>query len=403
MKIRKIGVLLVFTMLLFVTGCSDKDNTENTEDGKVSLEEIRKEAETFSYKGTGIDVSNADIIIPDSQTIYDLTFDLRVDSPEQIEEKFFEDLELFMNVSEVNRENVIYIFRDENAVDTHIPIDEAKDEEKYNANSCLIYCDGTYSKVLFNTSYMCEMGCNTIPTELTQDTTDYSDYIWGYRGLDLGVYTKTYYIPDDDISGVSYKLYNGEVKLQDAIAYVEEHIQDYNFAGSPYLDYKVYKVDVRRLDDTTYYYQFKVKACYDGISFNKDAALGTTEGRYPVAEDHIVSMYEGDSIGYIWASCHSYDYLELGKEYTEFITLEEACRLLDEKLAKKTAFEISSIELLYVTEFTFAPDDELLARVETVECYPVYHFVVKHPGLSGYSAIYFDVKVDTGEVLVSQY
>lgn len=400
MKKSKLFKLFVVVILLFATGCNGNNTKKEL---AVSLDDIRKEAENFSYDGTSIDVSSADIIIPESQTIYDLTFDLRVDSAEDIEEKFFEDLELYMNVSEINTDNVLYCFREETE-NVCVPFDEVTNEQKNNTNSCLIYCDGTYSKVLYNTSYMCEMGCNTIPTELTQDTTDYSENIWGYRGLDIGVYEKTYYIPDDDVSGVSYKLYDGEVNLQDAINYVEEHIKsDYNFAGSEYLDYKVFRVDVRRLDETTYYYQFKIKACYDGISFNKDAALSMTEEGYPIAESHIVSMYENESLGYIWASCHSYDYLELGKEYTEYITIEEACRVVDEKLTNETAFEVDTIELLYLTEFCFESEADIGAKVDSVICYPVYHFSVKNPSLSGYTAIYFDVRVDTGEVLISKY
>ena len=403
MKIGKLRLLFVFIMLLFVTGCSDKDNTENTEDGKVSLEEIRKEAETFSYKGTGIDVSNADIIIPDSQTIYDLTFDLKNDSAENVEERFFEDMERYMNVSEIDKENVLYSIK-LGGQNVCIPYDEVTDEEKNITNSTLIYCDGTYSKLLYKTSNMCEMGCNTIPTELTQDTTDYSDYIWGYRGLNLGVYTKTYYIPDDDISGVSYKLYNGEVKLQDAIDYVEEHIKtDYNFAGVPYLDYKVCKVDVRRLDDTTYYYEFKVKTCYEGMAFIKDSELIMSDDNYPLVASYYVSMYEGDSLDFIRASCYSYDNMELGKEYTEYISLEEACRLIDKELTNKSEFEIDSIELSYLTEYCFDPEDETGSKVDYVTCYPVYHFSVKNPGKSGYTVAYFDVKVDTGEILITQY
>lgn len=413
-KSRK--VIYMLTALVLLTGCSKKqqDNTELV--CNRTLAEIRQEAEDFHYVSDSIDCSEARVIIPDTEHIYDLSIDLRSRSSDVVKQEFLDNVRRLTGDNQVDMSKACYMVLEVSEADENgdrevsnikVGMDAATDAQKADSNTCLVYNDGRYSQVLWQSSFMCELSDNALPTMLTGDETDYSDD-WGYRALDLGKFVHTYYIPQDDISDVSYHLYDDYVRLTDAVQYVQEHIKtDYYFVGSELLDYTVYRVDVRELSDGVYYYQFYLKAGYDGISFNKDNSMGlednSDEHNNIFAESHLASMVESDTLAFIWSSCHSYEHIDLGKEHQSYISLADACRAIEQVVTDGRCFKIDSVELLYWTSFYYEVDFYTYTEGPAeVNCRPVYHFVIENPEISGYQSLYFDVDVETGEVIVTK-
>lgn len=417
MREGKRKAICILAALMLLTGCAKKqqENTELVCDR--TLAEIKEEAEDFRYVSDSIDCSDTRVIIPDTEQINDLSIDLRSRSQDVVEQEFFDNVKRLTGDNQVDLSKAYYLVlevseKDENGEfevsNIKVGMNAATDEQRADANSCLIYNDGRYSQVLWQSSFMCELSDNALAKMLTGDENDYSDYNGGYRILDMGKYEKTYRIPEDDISDVSYRLYDGDVSLEDAIRYVEEHIKtDYYFVGSELLDYVVYKVDVRELNNGVYYYQFYLKARYDGISFNKDETIGLEESsdehNQTFAVEHLASMVESDALAYIWSCCHSYESIDLGTEHESYISLEDACRAIEQVVTDSKCFEIDSIELLYWTSFYYEESFyETRKGPSFVNCRPVYHFVVGNPGISGYNSLYFDVDIETGEVIVTK-
>lgn len=390
---RGISAFLLLSMLGVCFGCEKQDRQEE----KVSLEDVRQEARDFSFQGKNFTLSKEQIHIPDTEVVSELSFHVDNDDPDIIEKRFVGNLKKLMQVSEVDKSKVKYYIKNLNKEEGYdiAPITEASDEMRRNNNGYLIYFDGTYQEVLNKTSMLCELGCNKIPKQYLGDK-EFFDSPWVHIGLEIGEPEKVYRIPQDETGNVSYPLSDGEYKLSDAIRYVEKHIkEDYAFVGSKLLDYSVYQADVRKLKDGVYFYQFRVRAEYQGVGLNKDMADYENKN-IMYDEGHIVSMFAKDDIGYIWSCPHSYTKIDSENKVPELISIRQACETAESKLTNSRAFEIDSMELLYLTEFV---DNEDQVSVKAVKCYPVYHFKVANPALAGYRALYFEVNAKTGEFL----
>lgn len=422
-RIMKKIIFILFIAMFSITsaGCasdnsseasSAEDKSAHSEDQSFSMKtipELREEAASLQDNYVNLDLSETSVFIPDVDEIYDISFPLEYSLEEQ-KEKFEEnirkyagldadeDLSPYLKMSywDTKENERIQVFYSEAS------------EEQLSDIQYLSYNDGKYSEVLVFSNYMLEMGYYEIPTMLTGDTADYSDNMYGYRGLDLGTPVETYQIPEDDISDVSYVLEDGGTALADAVAYAEQHVEeDYYFVGSDLLDYHVYRVQVRQLTDSVCYYQMYLYPEYRGIPFNynmgvvsdaEESLLREIFGAY-----HVVSMFRSNQLGYIWSSCHSYETVEQQEKHSEFISLKDACSLLSDFISDKSELKIDSLGLIYQTEFVYDSLEEKEAgHVGAVYCHPVYHFYVDHVGMGGYSSYYFDVDAVTGEVVAVQ-
>jgi len=221
---------------------------------------------------------------------------------------------------------------------------------------------------------------------------------------------ESYDLSTDDISGVSYHLSDGELALSDAVSYVEKHLkEDYYFAGSEILDYHVFAVNVRELADDVYYYEFDVSTSYQDLVLNKDDSIVVMpEGEMqnedplepaPFGTNHFVSMFQKERLGFIWSCCQSFETVETNSTYQELLSLEEACKLLGDYISKNKTFQISSIDLIYHTEFEYESEEKReWGYIQSVHATPAYHFSVSNTGLSEYKRLYFNVDAVSGEI-----
>ena len=388
-------MLMSFALCIILIVCfgTNRKITNNSL-ASSSLNEIRKEAKDFSYKCNSFEISEQQIYLPESDSMQTVSFLVASDTPDDIEQKFMENLKTLMKTDTVNRSLINYYLLKDGKYEI-VQMDKATKVQKTEKNAYLIYFDGRYQEILYKPSMMCELGDNAVPSQYVEDV-DFSSQ-WTHMGLDLGTLVESYEI-NDDFKDVTYNLADGECSIKKAIDFVEKQIKNtYNFVGSDILEYSVYQVDVRKLKENVYYYQFKVKAEYQGVTFDKDEAI--YENKNINAESHIVSMFQNQEIGYIWSCCHAYNKIVSREKVDEMISLHDACTLLEKEITAKRKFDIESVELLYLTEFIYDKKD---IAVDKVKAYPVYHFFVKNPNLAGYSTLCFEVNALTGEVVVGK-
>lgn len=393
----------LLTTLVCFSGCKRENNVDIAEQTEISTEvesseltilDIENEANSFEYSSSLLDFSSTKWSIP-SNDMKHIVFDVEYLTSGEVERRYINNLKQIMGKSTINEADIYLNFANED-IDM-IKKEDASEEQRNNRNSCMLYSDGRYSEVLYKSSYMCELADNSIPVEVLNDSTDYAQNKWGYRGLDLGSFEKVYNIKADGIPKSTYKLYDKEVSVKDAIDFVEGKINDYSFCGSTLLNYKANKVTVYKLADGCYYYQIELQPYYKDAGLDIDYALSQGENDTYFAEGHVVSMYQSDKIGYFWSSCNTYDKIKSESEVKSYISIKAACKALEATLKNKKKFEISSVEMIYKTKFIY--DDNYI--VLGVEARPVYHFVVGNPRVTGYSALYFDVDVEDGSVMVS--
>ncbi len=416
---RLIAVILCVVIMAHAAGCAgnmaatqEGQGSLQAESGKAPLAEIRKQAKDLDTPYENLDLSKAKITIPEVDEVYDLTFPTSTDSFERQIEKLQENIRKYEGIGEdvdlTQYMSLMYwdLEKDDRLT---IPIREATDQQKKEVQY-VGYNDGKCSQLLVFSNFMLELGDYSVPTKLTGDTEDYSQKEYGYRGYELGKVVEEYKLPDDDISGVSYHLSDGDVALTDAISFVEQHMQeDYYFAGSKLLGYYVFGVEVRELSDGVYYYEFDVGTTYKGVGLNKDDGMETPSEEelkergsldpVPFGTSHFVAMFQKDRLGFIWSCCQNFESVKENQAYQELLPLEEACRLLSNYISNSKPYQIRSIELIYQTEFEYEDEDKKYwGYVQSVHANPAYHFKVVNTGMPGYNNLCFDVNAVSGEI-----
>ena len=88
-------IMLVGTLIFHMSGCTRKNVVPQTKEAdeqagsdKLSLQEIREQAQDLDVSFQNLDLSDAEIIIPQVDEVYDLTFPVSADSLERQVEKY---------------------------------------------------------------------------------------------------------------------------------------------------------------------------------------------------------------------------------------------------------------------------------------------------------------------------
>ena len=409
---KTLFLIILSGFMILNSGCAGEHLQQDTAVYHMkTLTEIAGESGHLNCTFDNLDFSDVTISVPDVDEISTVVFPVSTDSLEEQTAKFEYDIRQMENLDEgadlTPYMNIMYWDYDLNDR-VVVPYEESTDEQ-LDMIQYLSYNDGVCSALVVFSDFMLEIGNYSLPLDLTGDNADYTDNAYGYRAIDLGTPVETFHLPADDISNVTYRLADGEMPLREAVSYTEQHIKkDYYFVGSDLLDYYVSEVQVRQLQENVYYYQFRIQASYQGVRLNKDGGveLGTDdEETDPLANtvfgtEHKASMFQKNSLDFIWSSCHSYEAAEIQETYKEFISPEDACELLSQEISGKNTFRVDVIELLYQTEFQYESEEKReYGYIQSVYCHPVWHFTIKNPGISGYENIYFDVDALTGEII----
>lgn len=414
-KRMKLMILCGIVSLSLITGCGkEKSNNVREESLHLSLKSVQNEANEFDYNGTILDLSKVDIRIPEVTEVYDISFDFMNRDTDEVEDLFLNDASVLIGVdkNKINLDHAVYVVNEwvevndeyENPMKEHrYSFSDVPDEIKSNMDSYISYNDGRYSMLLYQSSFMCEYSDNQIPKEITNDNNDYTDITWGYRALDLGTPYKTYYPLIDDISDVSYKMWDGiEYPLDEAISFAENYAKNqFKIGGSDVLDYYVYMVDVRKIEEDRYYYQMNICAAYKGVTLEYDNYYERDDNDYSYYQDsHHLCVFEKDNCSYMWSSCNSFDNARITNKYTEIIPLSAACKAIEKVFTQNKKLKVNSVELQYATKIRYITQEDDLQCGVGVDAHPVYHFVVKNPKILSYTTIMFDVDAIDGSVVV---
>lgn len=417
---RFIMMMLLGVIIFLMAGCAKKETVPEigdvktqTDSGKLSLQEIRKEAENLDVSYKNLDFSNTKIAIPKVDEVYDLTFPVSTDSFERQVEKFEENIRKYeglpKDVDLTQYMTVMYWDIEQNDR-LSVPLNEVTDQQKETLQY-LGYNDGTCSELIVFSDFMLEMGDHAALAEVTGDHMEFSEKEYGFEGNDLGTLVKRYDLSKDDISGISYHLADGDVALSDAISYVEKHMkEDYYFVGSEILDYHVFGVEVRQLTDDVYEYQFDVATSYQGLLLNKDDSSNAAPETASEDEDslkpepyganHLVTMLYKDRLEYMWSCFQNFESVDVNNTYKSILSLEDACRLLSKYVSQYMTLEIGSIELIYHTEFEYESEEKRdWGYIQSIHARPAYHFSVSNSGITGHEKMYFNVDAVSGEII----
>ena len=323
---KKVGIFLLVCTSIFFTGCSQKPSTVDM--NYTSINAVREEAEKSLGEYSNLDFSNTDITIPMVDQVYELNFPVSTDSFERQVEKFENNIRKYEGIGDdVDlRQYMTIMYWDLEKNDRLIiPFNEATEEQKEQVQY-IGYNDGTCSELVVFSNFMLEMGNYDVVTTLIGDEDDHSKDAYGYRSMSLGKSIETYDLKKDDISGISYHLSDGDLLLTDAVEYVEKHMkEDYYFVGSKYLQYSVFRIDVRQLSDDIYYYEFDVGTSYEGVSLNYDDATSMDDmdensdndalKPEPFGTNHLATMFEKNKLGFIWSCCQNFESVEIVNTY----------------------------------------------------------------------------------------
>ena len=354
--------IIVVSLGVFFTLIGGCGNLEHPPVADKSLAQIREEAGNIKNNHKNLDLENTRIIIPENDRIDHVIFPIQ---PYDFYEKLDELKENIVRYKKLDDDTVLdnsqfsisyWDTNEEGEEDEFVVKVSEAEPDQIEKTQMLSYNDGEYNEFIIFSLFNTEIGNYGLTTSVLHDDDDYSDRFCGFAACDQGYVSETYVLPEDDITGISCKLYNGDILLTDAVdsvlAWYDEH---YNFVSSEELAYAVRRIEVRKIGGSDYnYLEFRVASSYDGISINKDICNIPMDGsednnKQPciIGGTQRISMYAKNSIDYVWAIANNFRNANVTESYTEFISLNDACRLLSQYVAKQKKFEIYSIELEY--------------------------------------------------------
>ncbi|MBD5478033.1 MAG: hypothetical protein HDR14_01890 [Lachnospiraceae bacterium] len=216
----------------------------------------------------------------------------------------------------------------------------------------------------------------------------------------------------------SYALMDGEESIGEAVAYIEEWMNQNWAIWEPDFTYRVKTVEVRRYGDN-YIYDFDVEKLFKGIPL--DDSFGGTG--MAVVHGYLEVKYIGSTISIRMCNRNSIDVFTNGtgilrvqstkEEEDGWLSLSDCTHMLEQLFSEYVIYEISDIEMQYV----LCPDYDSVRELGSysynspglrVLAKPVWCFVMDVPEekllnedgsfTAGYQKHYIDVDMRTGEV-----
>ena len=409
------GLLL---LCIFATSCEKEEEKIDISASK-TMSEIRKEVTEIENTGN-IDFSETFFLFPEVDEINDVNFYVKsegtdaISTFDSVKEEFYEAVKDFTG-DMPDDQYINLVLGDDNR--TLINIDDVDNEilKKSDLYEYLLsYNDGMKSLLLYANSFMCEMGGEEVSKLVTPTES------WlGFRPEDE-LKVDSYDLLCDDFKDVSYSINGESVSLKDSIDYVENEMKKrHPFFSSVALDYKVYEVDVYKIDDNNYYYKMYVMACYNGVPLQCEQwsdvySKDSDDAEFNYIDKHTVDIMKKGSIDYIWSCAHTYDEdkIESGKRYDRFVSLKSAVKLVSKEITAERIFKCSKVEMVYrpveiYNELEYSFYDEVNETqvsgsrnaMKGLACHPIYLFKFTDTGLPDYPILYYGVDSTTGDVL----
>lgn len=156
----------------------------------------------------------------------------------------------------------------------------------------------------------------------------------------------------DSLPDISYKLYDKEVSLSDAVNYAIEFFDNDYLSVLPDFPIKpkISAIEVRKYNDI-YGYRFLLKNYYEGIPFDDNFDLGyiskMSDGKDYQNFTNEAFMAKSNDIDF-WYMQQFYSKVEYdGDAVTNIVPLDEALSITSDKLTKSVVFEVNKVDFVY--------------------------------------------------------
>ncbi len=426
-------IMVSLSIVVSLAGCAKTNENENASsldisEGVTGTENDTNEQSDASLQGEYVNLNLSDTVydLPELEEAINLTYYLPYSGEEYevLEEKILANMDIMAGTSDDTNlsywqrydEPALYYDDDESNDGDGTEVYEmpepvsAGDVETEDKNLYLYqtYNDGEYSAMLYSGSFMFEMGDSKLWADLAGSDVFNIDYQPVYRPMFVedATLVKEYFLPDDDIEGISYTLMDGEVSLEDAVEYMESEMKNYYFAKSDYLDFRVYEIDVYQLTTGEYYYYCFMQGYVGDIPVSYDQGYSLvaddleTELDIIGIRDHVAMIYSG-KISYFWSQCGYEDAEVETVDAGDMITVEEACEIVSENLTDDNVFNVTTVSMEYYVGCHYSydnpPNGSYWCDYRKIRLY--YTFKINNPKVLGYSSVTFLVDAVTGEFI----
>lgn len=171
-----------------------------------------------------------------------------------------------------------------------------------------------------------------------------------------------------------YRLSDGNMKVSDAIAYVEKELNELEYYKDNRITVKVARVYVKECVDNTFYYEFEVLQLIDSVPVVSLVKNHENDG----ATDEIKVSVTGGMNHAEVAMMHTTgtDMLDIGycnmtfsekKTISEILSVEQVFRLVKNKFSNEVVYSVEELRLGYIT---YNLGEDYVGEVET---WPVYN------------------------------
>lgn len=383
-KIRKI--ILLFTSIFVLSGCTDDENTTNS--GLVSeiSSEVNKffnEGQDANYKNLTFDCKSA--YIPEGDYIYKLSFNSQVINGIPVTQENIEKLTSMVKGIidyEGFDENKFY-FHDLELEVPEIALDDEETLSKYETCPVLFYSDyDNYKKVEVN-------GFCIYATK--GKIGRYIDAHNAFLGLDGMSLVKEYNCVADDLSD-KYELIDGEISILEAKNALESYFNNLDVCGNKSGKIKDYmsEIGVYKLDseDINIIHATRTFA-YNNIPF-RTVSNGSGDTSYDSKERAIMAeayMIESSTVDDFLGEMNTYIDVKETEKYENIKNFSDIVTSVSTYLAGQSIFDVKSISFEYRL-FTDETDYGLYAV-------PYWKFETENQTDKKKTIVYVDLK--TGE------
>ncbi len=159
----------------------------------------------------------------------------------------------------------------------------------------------------------------------------------------------------------SFQLLDKEIPINEAVAFFENYINNLPYPKESNVDTCVVEVDVLKVNENTYGYNFWTTKKYEGICFDHMRS-GTQHSDFSeyVATGGYAFMLESDDIDVLYGY-YQVQGMESVTPYTEIVSFESAAKAVSEHMTKSVEFDVERVELVY----TQKPKKTALGYIDT--------------------------------------
>lgn len=183
--------------------------------------------------------------------------------------------------------------------------------------------------------------CNRLTANQNGEDKYYAYEQFRLNDSDFGFEFVGSYPPDSE---ETFMLLDKEISIKDAVLFFENYVASIPVSEEPIFGIHVNNVDVYRLDEEHYGFEFINSRIYDGIHFNFVWDGCSIDGMNRDMSYGV--MVQSNDVDHIYAPFNAYKAYD-ETQYSQFVPFEEAVITVSEKMTDYVGFEVTRAELIY--------------------------------------------------------